>query len=86
MKKLLGFLVIVLLISCEKPQTCWVCITQVIPPLAINPNIPDGYQRPTSQEYCDKTEAQIREIEKAGTFYHNISGFAWHYTTECKLK
>jgi len=72
MKKLLFFVTIFLLFSCEKQDVnCWTCILQ---------------QTETKQmiiTYCDKTEKEIKKFERQSTFIHNLNGVWFHQTMVC---
>jgi len=85
MKKLLLLLFVVFLFSCEK-QVCWECVTIKTDPTSTSLTIPEGFNRILIEEYCDKTEAEIANIEKLGTFRHNLFGIPWNQTTVCTLK
>jgi len=74
MKKLLYLFLLLFLFSCEKEIPCWECITQQTKDIIL------------TNTYCDKTAEEIKEIEKKGTFYHNLFGEWWHQTTICKSK
>jgi len=72
MKKLL-FILIVILFSCEKSEYCWEC--------RIKTEVTEG----VLVDYCDKTESEIRHIEKINTFSNALNG--WHQQTmTCKIK
>jgi hypothetical protein len=72
--KILYSLVFMFLFSCEKDTTCWECkIQQTTTKVII-------------QEYCDKTNAEIENIEAQNTFNHNLNGAWWHQTCVCKRK
>lgn len=74
MKKLL-FILIVILFSCEKKESiCWECV------------IHQTKDTDVIQIYCDKSEEEIRHIEKINTFYHNLHGNWWNQTCECEIK
>ena len=89
MKKLvLLFILPLILTMCEKEESkiCWTCLTVKIDPTSRDPNIPKGFNRILTQDYCNKTEKEIQRIEELGTFYHNVFGISWHQTTVCTLK
>ena len=85
MKKLLLLLLVLFLFSCEK-QVCWECVTIKTDPTSTSLTIPEGFNRILIEEYCDKTEVEIANIEKLGTFRHNLFGIPWNQTTVCTLK
>lgn len=77
MKKLLFLFLLVFLFSCEKADLpkdeipCYECITQQTKDIILT-NI-----------YCNKTADEIKDIERKGTFSHNLFGEWWHQTTVC---
>ena len=86
MKKLFLLIGLIALFSCEKGPICWECETIKTDPESTSDDIPDGFVRVDSAVYCDITEEEIANIEKLGTFRHNLFGIPWNQTTICTIK
>lgn len=88
MKKLLLFIGLMALLSCEKVDVpdCWICETIKTDLESTSLSIPEGFDRVVNVEYCDITEEEIANIEELGTFRHNLFGIPWNQTTICTIK
>jgi hypothetical protein len=60
---------------------CWTCVVEA--KATVNGHTATNKQTVT---ICDKTEAEIREIEKSGTLATSGSGYTGKATTKCSQK
>lgn len=76
MKKLILFVALIGLISCNKKQ-CWTCRykTKKISPYGET-------NEKSSFEICDKTRSEINNIEGSGTYIDVINGVRYEITTK----